>query len=223
MAMKDYGRPVKIVQYRNVIVVGKTGAGKSTVANRVMGCDVFHVADGLFSTCRRTAVHAIECLEHGNVTYRVKMVDTGAPSTFPTKDYFVDNFRAYLKDKCPEGINLVLFVFRKGRFTDEERQTFDVFIKMFRKEVSEFSALVITHCAMGKEGRQSYLHSFASDSRTRNISSFFKKGTYPVDFPPLDEDEDEEPSKKPVLNDVKSLRQLIFSCSQMTLGSDMVE
>ena len=224
MASSTRSRPAR-TEYRNIIVVGKTGAGKSTVANKIVGDNVFPVADSLQSVTKRQT-HSIVELDYGDVTYKIKMVDTvglfdtGASKI--TNDAIVDNLRKYLKDKCPDGINLVLFVFRKGRFTDEERQTFDIIIKEFKREVSEFSALVITHCAMGKKGRQDYLDSFTKDSGTRNISSFVKKGMYPVDFPPLDEDEDEGPSKRE-LNDVESLRQLICSCPEMTLGSDMVE
>ena len=225
MAMRYYyGRPEKTVQYRNVIVVGKTGAGKSTVANKIIGCDAFKTCNSLESVTKRQT-HAIVEMEHGDVTYRIKMVDTvGLFDTGKkiTNEVIVENLKTYLTQKCPDGFNLVLFVFRKGRYTAEERETFDIIIKEFRKEVSEFSALVITHCAMGKKGRRKYLDSFVSDSSTRNISSFAKKGIYPVDFPPWDEDDDEGPSIRE-LRDVESLRQLIFSCPEKTLSREMVE
>ena len=224
MASSTRSKPAR-TEYRNIIVVGKTGAGKSTVANKIIGDDVFKVSDSLRAVTKRQT-HTMVDLEYVDVTYKIKMVDTvGLFDTGESKitnDAIVDKLRTYLIDKCPDGINLVLFVFKKGRFTDEERQTFDIIIKEFKREVSEFSALVITHCAMGTKARQEYLDLFTKDSSTRNISSFVKKGIYPVDFPPLDGDEDEEPSKR-TLDDVESLRQLIFSCSEMTLGSDMVE
>ena len=49
---------------RNVVVVGKTGVGKSTVANKLVGDDVFKVAEELDGVTR-TISHCEATIRHG--------------------------------------------------------------------------------------------------------------------------------------------------------------
>ena len=49
---------------RNVVVVGKTGVGKSTVANKLVGDDVFKVAEELDGVTR-TISHCETTIRHG--------------------------------------------------------------------------------------------------------------------------------------------------------------
>jgi GTPase Era involved in 16S rRNA processing len=231
--MASYLRPTGITEYRNVVVVGKSGSGKSTVANRIVGSDVFKVADSLDAATRRQT-HTQVGMHFGNVEYRMKVVDT--VGLFDTGEgnrgnqAIMDEFKRYFTEKFPEGINLVLFIFKKGRFTPEERDTFDFIIREFREAVSEMSALVITHCDnMGPKKRAKYIEEFRTKPTTADIANFMEKGIYAVNFPDLSclDSEDEEDGmltlSKRIETDVQKLRELIFDSREMTLGRDMFE
>jgi GTP-binding protein EngB required for normal cell division len=225
-------QPSCITEYRNVVVVGKSGAGKSTVANKIIGSTVFRVADSLGSVTKRQT-HAQVGMHFGNVEYRMKVVD--AVGLFDTgKDKsdnqaIMDEIKHYFTEKFPEGINLVLFIFKKGRFTQEERETFDFIIREFREAVSEMSALIITNCEnMGKKAREEYIMDFRSRPATADIANFMGKGIYAVGFPDLSHMEEDDEDMMLVLSkkaekDVQQLRELVFGSREMTLGKDMFE
>ena len=127
---------------RNVVVVGKTGAGKSTVANKLVGDDVFKVSAGL-DVATQTISHCEVTIRHGGKMYHVKVVDTVGlfDRSLRNKDTIAE-LKKYFKDIFPGGINLVLFVSSKGRFADEEQEYLETIVHIFRKDVSEISALV---------------------------------------------------------------------------------
>lgn len=91
----------------------------------------------------------------------------------------MSKIKTFFQNDSPEGINLVLFVSRKGRFTEEERRTFDHIIGNFSDQLSDFSALVFTCCdGQSDAAYQEFLASFKREAR--HIVSFMKKGIYMV-------------------------------------------
>lgn len=76
----------------------------------------------------------------------------------------------------------MLFVCRKGRFTEEERRTFDYIMKHLRKQICDFCALLFTHCETGSDSaNQEFPISFEKEAS--DIVSFIKKGIYMFGFP----------------------------------------
>ena len=55
----------------------------------------------------------------------------------------MSKIKTFFQNDSPEGINLVLFVSRKGRFTEEERRTFDHIIGNFSDQISDFRPLFL--------------------------------------------------------------------------------
>ena len=98
-------------------------------------------------------------------------------------DYFFGDFEAYMKDSIDiDGINVILFVMRKGRLTHEEQKVFALFKHIER--ISSFSALAITGFeADSTEVRTEFVEEFKVHETTRQIAAQMKKGIYPVGFP----------------------------------------
>lgn len=79
---------------------------------------------------------------------------------------------------------MIIFVFKNGRFTQEEKQSFDFLIKNFKKEISDISLLVVTGCeSLSDIARKNLVEEFHKNEVTSPIANFMKKGIVPVGFP----------------------------------------
>ena len=216
------------VQYkRNVLIVGKTGAGKSTIANIIIGKDEFKVQHSVSSVTRKTK-HAKVSIATEDCQYNIKIIDTvGLFDTgIKTNQATIDEIKQYFRDYIPEGISLILFVFKEGRFTPEERATFDFIIKNFDRDISDISALIVTNCDHKSErARKEYIDDIKSNDVTKSIADFVTKGIYAVGFPKLEDiDEEWRPMyEKKIDKDKKQLQDLVHGSSEMRLARELFD
>jgi len=217
----------KLIRRRNIVVLGKTGAGKSTVCNHIAGRYAFQVADSFGSVTSTTKHEEVAFLEPGNVEYHFKVIDTvGIFDHKRTNKAVVNDIKKYFRSKIPEGLSLFVFVFKQGRFTPEEKATFEFLISNFKEHISPISALVITNCEQkSAANRQRIADDFRTHDQTRGIAQFMKKGVYCVGFPQIDElDEEMQPvMEKRSQKDEKILRELAYSCEDMRLSKELFE
>ena len=90
----------------------------------------------------------------------------------------------YVAKYSPEGINLLLFVLKKGRYTFEEKQSFEYCTSKWKDQVSFVSALVITHCDNDDESdRQALVQELTTNPLTKEAATYMKKGIYTAGFP----------------------------------------
>ena len=210
-----------ILQKRCVVVLGKSGAGKSTVANMLAGHDPistdeppFRVSKKVLASVTRKVDHRVIQFTRDNTTYQVTVIDT--VGLFDTKaegnDIIFDKMEEYFRDYI-DGINLVLFVFKKGRFTTEEEEVFSFLRKKFDKEISPLSALAVTGFELDDaDARREFVEEFRSDPTTKEVASRMKKGIYPVGFPPLQRMDSrlQEFHKPSMLKDKETLMDVII-------------
>lgn len=184
---------VTLVRTRCVVLMGKSGAGKSTVANMLVGHDPmsedppFGVSNKVLASVTREVSHEMIEFYHGNILYRVTVIDT--VGLFDTEaegnDIIFKKIEEYFKQHI-DGINLILFVFKKNRFTKEEREVFSFIRNKFDQEISPISALAVTACEQDDaDARKDFVEEFRSDPTSRDIARQMQKGIYPVGFPPL--------------------------------------
>lgn len=218
------------VQKRNVIVLGKTGTGKSTVANKIAGDNNFDIAKTLKSaTSKVSHCEATTQDPKSNIRYDFKIIDTiGLFDTSiddkKNNDQIMKEIKEYLNDVIPEGITLVLFIFRQGRYTQEEQETFKFITENFRGDISEISALVITNCENeDDDARQDIIDDFKKTAK--QTATFMEKGIYAVGFPDIT-------TMKPKLRavfeddierDTEKLRELVKRAGEMRLGKKLFE
>ena len=177
----------RIVEYRGVMVVGKTGAGKSTVSNAVVRSDDRFTVSGSASSCTSECKHCDVEVTEGNTFYKMKVMDTvGLFDTGPTtNDETIIALKKYVQEHFVDGMNLIIFVLREGRFTPEEKKSFDFIRNKFGENVSAMSALVITNCDNKDEkGRSEVVEEFKTNALTKPTAEFMKSGIYAVGFPP---------------------------------------
>ncbi len=186
-----------IVRERCIVIMGKDHAGKSTIANQLAGHDPlsdasppFKVSQEVLRSKTREVKHEMVEFTQGGIVYRVTIIDTRDFGLFdidllcgqyPILNEIEECFKTGIN-----GINVILFVIKKGRFTAEEEAVFSWIRNRFKKEISPISALAVTGCENDSpEVRQAFLAEFRSDPKTREIASQMEKGIFPVGFPPL--------------------------------------
>ena len=205
---------------RNIIVVGKTGCGKSTVGNRFLGVEPFKISSNPVSTSS-AARPAMSSFIYNNVHYNLTVIDTiGFFDQKLTNYQIMKDIKDAIK-KFVKGLHLIVFVVKEGRFTDEEKKTFDIIHNAFAVDIDPISAMVITGCE-GKK-KEVVIKAYQDDSVTKDMMSCMKKGIYPVGFPdlskyssPMREIYEEEAKRGEA-----ELQRLVVGCDEMLLKDQL--
>ena len=222
-----------VMNDRNVVVVGKTGAGKSTVANKILEgsnpANQFKVSDTVLDSVTRSVSAKKTLLKtKGDVYYSVVVVDTiglfDTSALARNNDEIMKEIESFFRERI-SGVNLILFVFKQGRWTGEEQRTFDLFTKYFvNSEISDISALIVTGCdGYTKERKQKVCEEFKE--KQPNIYHFMKKGVFAVSFQDVSKlIEDIQPiHKEQQKADQEKLRKLVYSCEDLKLTKQIVQ
>jgi len=177
---------------RNIIVLGKTGCGKSTLSNKIVCADeddiIFEVQQS-FQAVTTKIESAIQNVKIDDDLYQINMIDTigfrdARKKGGMSDSKIIEAVKKHMKERASEGINLIIFVFRNGRFTEEEKTVFEVITKNFTDLLSEMSMLVITGCdGLNETARKQVIRKFRTDPMTSQFAAIMKKGIYTVGFP----------------------------------------
>lgn len=123
------------------ILLGKTGTGKSTLANTIFG------EEDLFPTnCTFTSVTSRCQAETRSVHGRsITLIDT--PGLFDTNNPRED-IRSHLINgiiECAPGPHAFLIVLKIERFTQQEQEVINEILQIFSDDALQFAILVFTH------------------------------------------------------------------------------
>ena len=129
---------------RTVVLLGRTGAGKSTCANVLADeTDLFKASCG--STSKTYEMQReIVSVDWSNKTYKVKIVDTIGIGNTRLSENEVLHRLALICHECCDGINAVLFLV-KNFFEDKEADAWDIIKQvLFGEEIVDYTAIVKT-------------------------------------------------------------------------------
>lgn len=126
---------------RVICLVGLTGEGKSTTANTLCGnTSAFLTSAGLES-----ATHRCSFADYTLEGVRYRVIDTpGMQDTHFSADEILQQFRTFA-DLAPNGVDVFLLVFRKGRFRAECADVVRAFQTTCENSALDHAMLLFTH------------------------------------------------------------------------------
>ena len=195
---------------RNVVILGRVGAGKATLGNTIAGHKMFELSDPIASTTRgaRDKNNDSKTVTVNGVTYQL--------SIYLLDIYGLQNETKLTYDiESMPGVNLILFVTMYGRFTPEEGEYLKSVLKRLNASAKKISALVVTGCEdLTEEARDEEIAHFLQSESTRDIADFVKKGILTVGFPDLSyiQENFRETYAKSIEKDKQNLWDVLETC-----------
>ena len=173
---------------RNILIIGTTGAGKASIANAILGTNLFPVGSAIQSTTRKSNIAFKNYQAEDDYDYNIATVDTVDVADNPKGRNIKKKIQRALNNFT--SLNLIILVFKNERFTPQEQGSFTEAITTLSELVpnaSTITVLVVTYCEQKDDQARDEIKKELGKqgAPTASIEDFAQIGTYLVGLPKL--------------------------------------
>ena len=204
MRLPSYQMCLDSCEDRTVLLLSKTGHGKSTLGNKLLnddGCFKKNIRE----RPRTNDGSALLWSASQHKSYQVTVYDHSGL-------FEGDSSISTLSSELPRDLNLVIFVLKCGHnFDTKEQKILDMVVSEWK--IRDISALVLTHCDRSQEEREKMIEQFKQDHPS--VAELMGKGILAVGFPDSSHIQDKPELSERVKDDKTKLRHLIYECDDI--------
>ena len=208
-------------EIRNVIILGKTGSGKSTIINKVLGEKCVE-AKFSFSGVTKEVKLISRLIQVDGLKYYVNFMDTvGLCDTkvVAKKDNekIISDIKEALKTKFTGGVHLIIVTIDISRICEDDIDIIKLLDHNFKAMFWKISVLVFTHRdKINRVTVRKRICDFKDSVKSRLIASTFEDRIYIVAFPPIEDIRDgyKDQLLKEIPIDIDRLRRAISNARE---------
>src|SRR4051812_4758078 len=205
-----------MTEKRTILLLGRTGNGKSTIANVISNTNHFQESEYGVSETREVEVGKFKVMSEDTEFHVVDTIGFG-DTKFDEKQVLVKLTEA--SEAIKNGLNQILFV-TSGRFTEEEVKVYNLLRTVFfAEDIGKYTTIIRTKFPSFRRVEKCWEDQEKMIAESENIADIIRSCKKLIHVNNLTEDEDPELRTRRECGDILRTH-LKFNCKEVYLPSN---